>query len=310
MAKVYRSIFLKVVDHRIEGPFVSLPIHQIIRRICTAATTVSDRHFPHPSKAVDGNRCSFIDSMRDAPAETPGVVFRFGSYIKGELPSGLKPDFSGAKVDIAASKLTDVKTGDQREPVLSCNVLAWGGVVVMESIRGAGGVSAFETCLNDLIRRHINPDYPRISLIDVATNEISAAIDQGGGVQEVIIDAIRARPDATHTFGKLLSEARTAIGGTDLVRLVYKSANEDVLSKTEVLTAYDDLAAHETDKITIVLKDGRKFHGTEQCKVRRLLDFTTEPSDEAVAARMAQFVNELQRENDGVSVLTSDGNLA
>jgi hypothetical protein len=158
-----------------------------------------------------------------------------------------------------------------------------------------------------------NRHYAKFATIARYTpREISAAIDRAGGVKEVIIDVVASREEPSHRFGVLLKDARSKIGGTDLLRLEYRSSSENELTKDDVhdvLKAYEDLEAHEVDRLTLVLKDGAKFVGTEKCKVRKVLTFENGVVEAVLLSRMADYLLELQRIDDGVCVLTPDGDL-
>jgi hypothetical protein len=170
LPREYRTLQLKVIERRNEGQVVP-PIHDLLTAIQNSSPTTADRHVPPLADVVEGRPCSFIDRITPAPGGAQGVTFRFGHYTKGELPLGLADSFAQPSADLASSRLTDVATGARREPVKAFSVLAFGHAIIVESVKGAGGIGSLERCLTELIRRHVDPGHPRIHLIDVGTRE-------------------------------------------------------------------------------------------------------------------------------------------
>jgi hypothetical protein len=316
MPNISRTIFLKSIELGIadDPKFVRRPLSKMVLDIAKKAKTVESRHFPTVSGAGQGQRCAFIDKIENAPGLSGGVIFRFCSYRKGHLPLGLTPDFSQPSVDVAASRLVDTKTSSKREPAAVLWAVAFGHVLVMESVRGPGGVGAMERYLWEAIRTLIDPHYPRVRLLDVETHEAKAAIERGGGIKEVILDAVRAHNSADHTFGVLLNDAIKKVGGTDVVRLSYKATGDGQLKREDVLKAYDDLDADEVDRLVLFLRDGSQLVGNEVTRVRRVLKLEADSAGQInegdLILEMCQFLLDLQKKHDGVSVITTDGNIA
>jgi hypothetical protein len=300
---------LKMVHYVEEDDPNIIPIHDLIQAILNKSPTMQDRHVPPIDEIEEGKQCSFIDQISKAPAKCPGLIFRFASYVKGQKPPGLKNDFAHATADIAESLLKDVKTDERREPALAFHALAFGSAVIIESVKGAGGVELLAKCLTGLARRHVHPKYPRIYLSDVTSRALSAAIDRAGGVEEVILDVLSNKRNATHQFGTMLRDARSKIRGTDLLRLQYRAHKESNLTKADVLKTHTDYDADEIDKLVIVLKGGEKFVGADKCKVRKIVEFPHDATDPAVIRELANYLLELQKIEDDVAVLTSDGRI-
>jgi hypothetical protein len=315
MPIVNRSIVLKSVEATAPDMqvFKEQPLSSMLQLIAKAAPKVAARHLPDPDDAIDGDRCYFLDNIGKSPTAQTATVFRFCSYRKGHLPLGLAPDFSQASVDVAAARLVDKKTNAKREPVFSLFGLAFGHVVVMESVRGVGGVGALENCLWELVKKFVDSSYPRIHLVDVHSRETAAAISRGGGVKEVVLDALAPHEDAANVFGELLNTARKRIGGTDFVRLLYRANRDRTLKREDVLKAYKDYDADEVDRITLLLKDGSTIIGLDKCRMRKQLKLDANTVGEInsgdLILEMAQFLLELRKKHDGVSVITADGRL-
>ena len=315
MPKINRTVALKSVELQLpeKGKFVAQSLSQMILDITKKAKTVDGRHFPSVSEANHGQRCSFIDKIERAPGLSGGVIFRFCSYRKGHLPLGLTPDFAHPSVDVAASRLVDTKTASKREPASVLWAVAFGHVLVMESVRGPGGVGAMERYLLEVVRAFVDQDYPRIRLVDVETRETKAAIERAGGIKEVILDVVRAHNNAGHGFGVLLKDAIKKVGGTDLVRLAYRAKGDGQLKRDDVLKAYDDLDADEVDRLILVLRDGSQLVDNDMTRVRRVLrldaDSAGQINENDLILEMCEFLLDLQKKHDGVSVVTADGHI-
>jgi hypothetical protein len=313
VAKTYRTLQLKVVEYVEEDDPSIIPIDELIQAIQKKSpSSWSERHVPAIDEIEDGRQCSFIDEIAKPPAKCPGVTFRFASYIKGEKPPGLKNDFKGATADIAESILKDIKTDERREPAVAFHALAFGSAVIIEFVKGSGGMALLEKCLTALARRHVYSKYPTIHLKDVASRELSAAIDRAGGVQEVILDIMSHRRNITHEFGAMLRDARSKIGGTAQLRLEYKADKESALTKADVMKAHNEYSDREAlgiDNLVIVLKGGEKFIGDDKCKVCKRAEFEHDPTPVAVVREMAEYLLELQEVEGGVAVLTPDGRI-
>ncbi|HKJ77517.1 MAG TPA: hypothetical protein VKA64_09980, partial [Gammaproteobacteria bacterium] len=237
---ITRTLYVKKVRYASgrQQNFVPPDIHTLLSQALSYTGTVGDRHVPPPGNLQDVDRCGFIN--RSHNVTNGGLMLEFCSYQPGHSPMQGEADFDRDQIDVKAEPLTDPDTGTKREMLTVASCYAFGQAMIVEAPKGSGGVGWLQKCLTELVRRHIDHQHPSIHLMDVAQHGLTETIERGGGVSEVIMDLEHAAAPEDSKYAKSLSEIRTKLRGTDLLRASFRTKN-GTLRTEDVIDAYDEM---------------------------------------------------------------------
>lgn len=317
MAKaLQRNIYLKQIkyDTRPGSDFTPPAMDELLRNVFSAARTARDRHMPEvidDEEFEEGTVCRFID-QRSISHSTPGIGFRFGTYVVGEIPQAMHPTLTDENADSQPITITDPETGEELQTVIHTSILVWNQVLLMENVRGAGGTSGLTSCLRGLLRRYIDPQFPQIKLVDVSAHEVVAAIERGRGVREIEMDLASSQASNNSRYGHLLQQAKQLMGNVKLGRLLLRGEDGEIPTDG-ALEIVEEFEEGELDQIRLHLNNGETIRG-DQLRVRKPVVINDvggrNPDRIQLLRQMRIYLTELRSESDGVRIIDSDGTIA
>lgn len=316
MEPVKRTLHLKVIRYASgrKKDFSPVPIHKLLAEIAGKASTVGKRLQPDtPQPNSDITHKFFNNFIAYGGNE---VTFQYCTYLPGQVPVHMHPDLNAQNVDMQLNPVTDAATGTQLEMVNVTHILAFGSVLIIESSKGYGGIHSLANYLTYLIHRYHDEKYPSLHLMDVAEQELMQTIKRGGGVAEVIMNMEHPSNDNSGAFAKLLGSARKSLSNTKTVQISWKSST--TMNSDEVMKAFDEAKdiedAVSVDKIMLVLKSGERIDNLNRYKIRKPIEVSSiggrVPNSDEVRTGLRSYLTELQIINDGVRVVTDDGNIS
>ena len=288
--------------------FSAPSIDGILRSILSSAETIGSRHWPDLPVPKDANRCFFIDKVFDRAA---GVLFHICAYEPGHTPLGVLPDMDAEEADVQPVPMDDPDTGVRREVVTICRCLGVGDVLIIENVKGAGGVNAVSHLLTHLIRKYIDQKHPSMHLIDVANQELREAISRGGGVVEIVMDLAHSAVNDGSRYAQPLSGIRRLVRNTGLLRVSHR-AKSGHLEDDDVIAAFEEAQEDDgLDKVTLRLHDSTVIDKLRRFKLRKPVTVTKtgdgSPNGSEIQRAMWDYLRELQELQEGRRILDEDG---
>jgi len=300
--QVLKTIYAKKVRFKTgrRRDFLPLPIDALLVELKNVAPTWSRRHWPvvPPTGVLDaGVACSFIRRIGARPhGDQRGVYFEVGSYINGHAPDQIALDFSADEPDITTEQVRD-STGQVREIVTICRCVALGETVLVENVKGSGGVGAVEKLLGRLFRnllRYGNPakSYPTIELLDVANSDLRLAIQRGRGVQKVFLRMVDGADPGEDGWTSPLRAGKNRVGNASKFSAIWESPDNDALDTDDVVNAVNESLEEDSplDKITLELRDGNRISAVGNYKARFQVSVTM---DNAGVLHMSELIEGL-----------------
>lgn len=311
---IKRSLQLKAIDYagRLDPKFTRRPIHELLAAVQAKAPTVRRRHHPKTPQ-TDSEQWHCLYHRYHAAADRP-VVIEYCTYLPGTVPVHMRPDLDAADLDLAATPLIDDKTGQPLEVAHAAQVLAFGQVLIVESVRGNGGNGQLARYLTAIIRRHVDPELPPIVLHDVVGPDLHETIERGGGAREVQMDLAHAPTPDAGRFGKLLNPVRTGIRGAGRVRVSWKAQGRNKIPDSDVINAYEEMEEGTgVDGVRVVLNDGTTITGFDRFRLRKQVEVQSTghkmPNTNELRREMRQYLAELQTVVNGSRVVDRAGRL-
>jgi len=313
---ITRTLMLKNIEY-VDGStsaFTSQPLDEILERVFAATSTARERHLPELSEdeLSEGTICRFIDQY-ERSRRGRGITFRYGKYVVGEVPLAMPPDLDAENAESQPTVVFDPDTGEEMQVVTHASVLIWNRVAIIESVRGAGGMHMIEGCLTSLIRRYVDPKFPRIRFKDVSAHEVVSQIARAGGVKEVRMDITNMTRESEDRFSSTLQRAVFFMeGATKLGRLILRGG-EDGLPEEQTLEVFQEYEDGELDQVWLELKNGEVFRG-DKLKVRKPVSVSdmggNNPDRDSLVSKMRSYLIELRQEHDGIRMVDEDGCVA
>lgn len=322
--QVMKTLYAKRVKFkpgRTKG-FVGAPIDELLLEILNKAPTWSKRHWPPPPAAPNvigpGVACSFIS--RIAPrthGDQKGVYFEVGTYTNGHAPDQMALDFLAAEPDITTARVRD-DTGQTREIVIRCRCVALGETVIIENVRGSGGVHAVQRLLSKLLQSYClyGPQqrrYPTVEFIDVMSGDLRQAILQGDGVEKVTLRLVDGAQPDEDAWLHPLRQGKDRFGNAAVFTGTWEAAGDDVLNTDDVITAAEERDVDDTDldAIVIHLKDGNRITALGSYKARHEVYVTVDDAGVTHYSELIEglwsYLDSLRRPKNNWRLLNDDG---
>lgn len=285
---VQKTIYAKKVRFRAgrKKEFVPIAIDEALLQLKAVAPVWSKRHWPvvPPSGILtQGISCSFIRKIGPRPhGDQRGVYFEVGSYVNGHAPDQIALDFAADEPDITTEQVRDSQ-GKIREIVTICRCVALGETVLVENVKGSGGVSAVEKLLSRLFQCMLtfgNPAraFPGIELLDVANSDLRTAILRGRGVQKVVLRMIENEASQDEGWTAPLKAGKARVGNAARFSGIWESSDNDALNTDDVIDAVNESLEDDSplDRIMIELRDGNRINGVGSYKARHQVPVTVD----------------------------------
>jgi major membrane immunogen (membrane-anchored lipoprotein) len=319
-----RTLILKKVNYNQDNKKSSCPPIQEILKIAVESTnSIAERHYPDLKKSSNNSwelpekwkkSCAFINCF---DIGNRGVLFEICSYTPGHTALKMISNFEANEANISPYLITDPDTGAPCEIIMVRRCLAFGEIIIMESIKGGGGLSLLESCLNYKAQK-VDKDWPTMRLTDVLKQDFTRTLESAKGIAEVTIDLVYSAIDPNRSYSKLLSDMTKKINGTETLTVCHKS-KENKLNKNDVLSLYrevDEVDDSENiiNKIALRFNDGRILNNLGEYQIRK--EITISSVDNAdnnkqdyykIGKEMEDFLVELQTPVNGYRTLNEQG---
>lgn len=302
--------------------FTPEPIEDLLRHIVQAAPNWAQRHWPPPPAPPEvipaGTGCSFIGRIVDrADGDQKGVYFDVGSYTNGHAPDQMALNFQSSEPDITTDRVRDAR-GNVREIVTICRCVALGETVIVENVRGSGGVMAVQRLLGKLLQTHCRHGaqdrrYPNIELIDVMSGDLRDELRKAGGAEKVSLRMIEGAEPPPDAWLHPLSAGRDRFGNTAVFAATWEAADSEVLDTEDVIAAVAEREEVDSDldSVVIHLKDGNTI--TNLGKYKSKYEVTLRVNDgelpqySMVISGLWTYLDQLRRPNQNWRLLDDDG---
>lgn len=321
---IYKTLYAKRVRFKSgrSKNFIAEPIEDLLRGVLLAAPNWARRHWPLPPQAPDvippGTVCSFISRISDRQdGDLKGVYFEVGTYVNGHAPDQMALDFQASEPDITTDRVRD-SVGNEREIVTICRCVALGETVIVENVRGSGGVLAVQRLLGKLLQVYCTygPEsqrYPNIELIDVMSGNLRDAIRQGGGAEKVSLRLIENAEPAPDAWLHPLKSGRDRFGNTAVFAATWEAADKEALDTDDVVAAAAEREAVDSDldSVVIHLKDGNRITNLGKYKSRFEVTLNVKdgelPQYSIVVAGLWTYLDQLRKAKDNWRLLDDHG---
>lgn len=303
--------------------FTPEPIEDLLRNILQVAPSWARRHWPLPPQAPAAippwTVCSFVSRITDREdGDQKGVYFEVGTYVNGHAPDQMALDFQASEPDITTDRVRDAG-GNEREIVTICRCVALGETIIVENVRGSGGVLAVQRLLSKLLQVYcvFGPNsqrYPSIELIDVMSGDLRDAIRQGGGAEKISLRLVEGAEPAPDAWLRPLKAGRDRFRNTAVFAATWEAADCEALNTDDVVAAAAEREALESDldSVVIHLKDGNRITNLGKYKSRYEVSMKVNdgelPQYNIVVAGLWSYLDQLRRAKDSWRLLDDHGN--
>lgn len=289
-----------------------------IKKIMKNAPTLRGRHYPwirEDGIIKHGIQCLFINTFRDL-GDNQGIIFEVCSYVKGHIPEAAQPDLESNQAIVKPAPIKD-EEGNSKELVYTYRCLAFGQVVVIESVQGAGGIAYLQRLLRSLIKRYSHKGHGALKFIDVASSDLRALIKSRGGIKAMRASILHQVSDGSKYSAKI-GDLHRSIKGTNKCVVEWSASDKDSLDideALEVLSEVDDLGLNG---VSISFNEGGKVADStgftdlsqyRECKpVKIQVMRDGRPAITEIESELVRYINSL-RDPQNEGPINSDGTL-
>lgn len=245
-----------------------------------------------------------------------GVYFEVGSYTYGHAPDQMALDFTVAEPAITTERVQ--AGGETREIVTICRCVALGETLIIENVRGSGGVLAVQKLLSKLLPLYctFGPSgrrYPTLELVDVASAALRDEIIRGRGVAKVTLRMINATPPEPDGWLQPLRMGRARVRDAARFTATWEAADSKQLSTDDVLSAVDEQMEEDSDldKVLIELVDGNRIDSLGKYKARHEVVVPVDNANVMHASVLIDgmwgYLDDLRRTHNNWRLVDDDG---
>jgi hypothetical protein len=301
--------------------FTPAPIESLLLQLQAVAPSWAKRHWPivpANGHVEQGVSCSFIRKIAlRSSGDQRGVYFEVGSYVNGHAPDQIQLDFNASEPNITTERVRDSQ-GNEREIVTICRCVALGETIIVENVKGSGGVGAVQALLGRLFRSYLvtgTPprSYPTIELLDVTSRDLRTAIRRGRGVERVFLRMIDGAEQAEDGWARPLKAGKDRIRNSAKFSAVWEAADNGVLNTDDVVSAVDESLEDDSalEKVVLILKDGNKLTGLGSYKARTTVSVTMDNAGVLFYSELIEglwgYLDELRRTRDTWRLIDDNG---
>ncbi len=316
MPTVSRSFDLRIVKYlagRRRG-FQPPRLDDLIDQLWTNATTIGERHWPPVADLEEGMSCLYVNSVkrrRRSPNISDGRIVEVVSYIYGNRPEQITPNFREVSSTIDTPALTDAN-GNRREIVHSYRIGVIGHSLVVESVKGAGGSAGLAVALTQLFRQWAEPELPTIQLVDVMSQNLRRQIDAGGGVDRIVARLIHESADQSKVGSYLMSQLKENVRGAGVLVASIESVNGPLNADDAIRFWEECQDDNALDSVTLHLKDGQKVDRIGRFRERRRFDIQVTRASRVAVNEIEEaiwnYLDELRNPDEsGWRIIDDDG---
>ncbi|HEY5780493.1 MAG TPA: hypothetical protein VIT66_01300 [Lysobacter sp.] len=312
--QVAKQLYVKRVrfKSRKKG-FEAPPLEALLRTIKKNAPNLAQRHWPLPEEGEEfsaGTSCLYIARFGTRQNQD-GIYFEVGAYVHGRGEDQVALDLSGQDPDVYTGPIIDA-AGKKRAIVHIFRCVALGETLLVENQRGTGGAMALARLLAAMFRTHVDPDFPNIELVDVASQDLRRDIEAGKGVESMMIRMLDGAPDEDDSYAMPLFSLRKRVKGAGKLQ-VFWEADDDRLDTDDVIAAVDESQEDETalDKVTIKLNNGSVINRLGRYRAKRPIMVTVDSHGvlhhSEIKSGLFEYLNDLRRPVKGWRLINDDG---
>ena len=308
--KISRTLNLKAVvfKSRKKG-FAPPDLHQVIKSAWNKAGTAADLLYPKAVNLGHTDRQCFINNLK---THTYGISFQFCSYLPGHFPPSMELNFTEKNVDIDQIPITDA-AGNERQVVSVSHILAFGGVILIENVKGNGGIDLLESYCTHLVRDAKDEHHPPVHLYDATSGDLDSTIKQAGGAVAVELSLVQPNVIEGSVYADALTDLSESVGGADKVVVRWESSSH--LATKAVKDAFEEADYNDAlDRINIVLHNGdsislSKFRIRKRVRVQAVNG--NNPASNEIIKELRLYLAELMSiSSDGSTIVTDKGRLS
>ncbi len=301
--------------------FSPAPIETLLLQLQRIAPSWARRHWPlvpTDGRIEQGASCCFIPKIAlRSSGDQKGVYFEVGSYVNGHAPDQIQLDFNASEPNITTERVRDSQ-GNEREIVTICRCVALGETIIVENVKGSGGVGAVQALLGKLFRTYLsngNPPrpHPAVELLDVTSRDLRTAIRRGRGVERVFLRMVDGAEREEDGWAVPLRAGRERIRNSAKFSAVWEAADNEVLNTEDVISAVDESLEEDStlDRVVLVLKDGNTLTGLGSYKARTKIYVTMDNAGLLYYSELIEglwgYLDELRRTRDTWRLIDDNG---
>jgi hypothetical protein len=286
-------------------------IEDEILKIMLSGQTVGQRHCPKPKGnggIKDGTHCLFINNHTTLKH---GVLFTVCAYTKGHVPEAIAPDMTSAQ---AAIQVVDLKADDGQpsELVLTYRCLAYGQILIVESVAGGGGVGGLAKMLRVLIKACSADGHGVLELSDIGSSDLHALINSRGGISKVTASLVHEVGGQTSRFARPLGDMKGQVQGTNRCMVSWMAGADETLDEDDALAVLEEADSEFLASVTLSFKEGggvsdlTKYRERKPVKIQLTPD--GRPAVTEIETAMKEYLVEL-RDPSKQGPIKTDGTL-
>jgi hypothetical protein len=245
--------------------------------------------------------------------ESGVCFFEFCTYIPGLVLPQLQPDLTAENANHSCDPIPVAEGTPASELVHVAEVLAFGNILIVESVRGMGGLSLLCKYIYQMARRYIDKGFPSVTVLDLVSDDLKRQIEKSGGVESLTLRFAESKHEG-FKFSETLDPTKNLIPNTSFLSITWDTRNGDLLDEDAVMKAYNEADSDEPDIENIIIRfaDGTTQTGLSKYKVRRRVTVSDiggkNPNRFEIRTELAKYLIELMDTgDDGKRTLTSEG---
>ncbi|GEM_PF-4141540 len=275
-------------------------IEEELALIKAKAPKVRDRHYPSLAKTIfDGTRCAFINDFKDL-GKGKGYIFTVCSYVKGHVPETFSPNMDDPKIDVTMMDLTD-EDGDPKELAYTYRCLAFGQVIIVENVPGAGGISTLAKLLRSLLKTYRAKGHGLLELSDIASSDLRSLIDSKGGIRTVRARLVHDARGKGSPFARRLTDLRRTVGGANKCLVSWEADDNGEIDADSAINMLDEAEESALDSVSIEFNYGGGLSDLAEYREKKSVRIQVTPDGRPaiteIEAELRGYLKELRNPN-------------
>lgn len=318
MGKVARTLQVKklVPIDSVRYPAV-LPVdaHVVLAEVFDKATTIWDRHYPIREKVAEGKRCLFLEPVEGKNKIGSFVMFHAYFYTAGHTPDQIAIDFEELKAKITAEPITD-ENGREAKVLERFACLVYGETLIVEAGQVAGSQRLAVAAIRDLVRRHVNPKFANMNLVDAPNRGFLYLAASKGGVKKVVARVASSFTPEAESFGGALEAFIKSknLGKTKVISATIEAADDEPLDPDKILEmVHEREGATGLSGISVVFNDDSSLgEDLDEYRERARVEVqAVRPGVPVISEIETEMVNYLKRlaspDDENLRIIDSQG---
>ncbi len=299
---------IRLHGHRGAQVVDDVPVESmVLDALGSVASSIDRRHYPPLDRHIEqGDLCLFVNGeswkLRKASA---GLMLELGFYAKGRRYAQGTVARGARKIVLAKSVQDEISPN---EYIDSYRILLKGRALIVESVRGSGGIEPLRRLLNQILKAH-DSNSETLEFSNVASGELEQIIKNSLGVSKVTASLTRrvdpSEKDSRSYFAKTLSGLASSF-----------STNKATVSLTDVQTTAKRATRilHEFEEaglgaVRLVLGNGRRITVSDYLEREEVVIGVTNgtPNLNEIETALERYFMKLSKHNGGSRLLDNNG---